>query len=186
MSLTTSWERLLKTIANEYGANKHLQPGASQKEIRHLEKQLGFTLTDELSELLSIANGEQRSSNGCILFGVKLLSVEEILARHNDLLSMIEEGIISVGDEPTEKDELRKQGQTWRPGWVVFAENNDSLSLITDHVPAKGNRGQVFFRTSCQQVQDVQANSITEFLDKYESLATSTDCHPCPLDVPYL
>ena len=189
MSLKSSWERLLDTL-EEYCSFGNLRPGASQKEIKHLEEQLGFKLTDELSQLLLIANGEEPASNGEVLSGVRLLSTEEILARHNDLLSMVEEGIISVDEEGSdqyEKYDRRMSGQTWRPGWVVFGEQNSFLDLITDHVPADdGKKGQVFFRTTCQSVRGLQANSIKEFLDKYERLATSTNTLPSPLDVPYL
>ena len=81
MSMKNSWKRLLETL-DEYRLKGNLRPGASKKEIKRLEKQLGFTLTDELSQLLSITNGEDRACNGDVLFGLRLLSTDEILDRH--------------------------------------------------------------------------------------------------------
>ena len=189
MSMKNSWKRLLETL-DEYRLKGNLRPGASKKEIKRLENNWDLLSPDELSQLLSITNGEDRSCNGDVLFGLRLLSTDEILDRHRKLYSMIEEGVISVnevGDDQYEKYHLRKSGQTWRPGWVTFAEQKGHLYLISDHVPPDdGKKGQVFFRTFCQSVREVRANSITEFFDKYESLAAASNCHPCPLDVSYL
>lgn len=44
MSMKNSWKRLLETL-DEYRLKGNLRPGASKKEIKRLEKQLGFTLT---------------------------------------------------------------------------------------------------------------------------------------------
>ena len=183
MSLKDSWNRLLKAVASvDEAALGNLRPGASLAQIRDLETEQGFQLTPEMADLLSMANGEKRdrSCQG-VFFGFRLYSTDEILARHRDMCSQVEEGIIGVG----EGDDLRKFGQTWWPGWVMFGEQDGFLNLVTDHIPAPaGNKGQVFFRTHSQQLLAVKATSLTEFVDKYTSLVSATDGYACPLDIP--
>lgn len=112
------------------GDHESLLPGSSQGDIDRLESGLGFSIHEDMRTILMLHNGvavrEASADPGAFLLGYSLLSVDGILAAHQDLVSMVE-------DAREEGEEDLVVGRIADRHWVPFAQNMSGDLLFVDH-----------------------------------------------------
>ncbi|MFJ9909186.1 SMI1/KNR4 family protein [Streptomyces sp. NPDC101152] len=138
------WQRLESwLIRNAPEDHQALLPGASGAEISNLEREIGFSVNDDLKLLLSRHNGvaPRRSSMqaGAFLLGYSLLGTGGILERQQYVAAMAREAV-----EDGYEDEVI--GRIAHERWVPFAQSLTGDLLFVDHrSDHHGDVGEISF-----------------------------------------
>ncbi|MGH1554881.1 SMI1/KNR4 family protein [Streptomyces sp. L7] len=125
------WQRLESwLIRNASEDHQALRPGATGAEISNLEREIGFSVNDDLKLLLSKRNGvaPRRSSMqaGAFLLGYSLLDTDGILEWQRKLAAMSREAVEDGYEEEV-------VGLVAHERWVPFAQNLAGDLLFIDH-----------------------------------------------------
>ena len=134
-----------------------LNPPASKKALKDLEKEIGHTLSDELKQLLSLHDGQ--TGNGPPALGLySFCSISQLLERYGRHKS-------TPGDQKMEQsDDERMQPYYWHPGWLPIG-HWESTELMVDLAPTnKGTSGQIFFPHNAGFARRLIAPSLNDFL----------------------
>lgn len=138
-----------------------LASGATTEEIEELIKVIGTKNTEEIVELLSLANGEKSTSNVATLAGLYFLSSERI---KNEVEYFKNCGIefTAIGTNAiVEEDNGKRQ-------WIPFAHDGSRCFFAVDLSPAKtGKVGQVITIDLDYDQCYLLANSLCEMFDKF-------------------
>jgi cell wall assembly regulator SMI1 len=130
-ALAGLWDRFEGWLEEHAPADRQvLLPGASDGQIRALERGLGFALHPDLAWLLRRHNGviEPRAGSqaGAFLLDYWLLDTQGVLERRRDLVDICR-------DAQNDVDEDAVIGKMAHPRWVPFATCFSADILFVDH-----------------------------------------------------
>lgn len=142
VSVRTTWTRLEKWLQkNLPAAHRSLNHGATQRQIRDLEKATRRTLPDDLKESLLIHNGQKDVLEG-VVFGLLLIPIDWILSDWELMRRVPEDGAASAEHGSTPIDAVQCCDN--HPGWIPLTFDGSGSHLGVDLAPGvKGAWGQV-------------------------------------------
>jgi cell wall assembly regulator SMI1 len=164
-SVSDAWSRL-KIWASEHlpRFNEDLNPPATDKQIRDLEKVIGAKIPPDLHESLRIHNGQGYGQG--IVFGLQLLSIKSIL---NDLKNWNK--YVAKGGNPSfdasctcfPPNAVRQS--YYAPGWIPLTYDGGGNFIAVDLAPGpKGRQGQIIIFGRDDEFHPVLAWSWAQFL----------------------
>ncbi len=181
----TSWIALLES--HGFTIRPVLQPPASDIELTLLEASTGLTLTDEITALYRLNNGQRiRPTLGMVRDGraapwpngaVPLFGFYEFLGTvkaasawrgWKDIFDQFGPDGMAEMAEPVEVREATKvKREYWVPGWLPFARDGGGNALAFDIDPEPGGTvGQIITIGSDEDVRHVLATSISALLGR--------------------
>ncbi|MEZ0539546.1 SMI1/KNR4 family protein [Fibrella arboris] len=85
MNLGEIYVELIKQLIPNQ--KEQLLAGCTIEQILDLEQKLGFVLPDSYKSILRFCNGENWQANSANLFGMHMLSIDEVLWEYEDKIS---------------------------------------------------------------------------------------------------
>ena len=128
------FDEYLKAIA---GKKPVFKAGASEDSIGKLEKKLKVELPADFKELYLKHDGEEENDALGIIFGLRLLSIDEILAETQNILPLNSDMTVMGTDAICEEQDEKIK-------WIPFAFDSGSCFIALDMTPSsKGKAGQI-------------------------------------------
>jgi cell wall assembly regulator SMI1/ankyrin repeat protein len=164
------WDRI-KAALKQRGPKvlKALQRGATEAQLKKLEKTCGCKLPADFRAAYKLHNGQKPSSQPLLpdefTWGdYELLTIDGILREWKSWKELIDINEFK-GQKSTPDKGIRSDW--WHPGWIPFAANGGGDSICLDLAPAKcGTIGQVITMNHDNSERLVLAKSLAEYLAK--------------------
>lgn len=122
---------------------KHLNPPASEDEIRHLETILGYEIPEDMKTLYRINNGEAAEGFG-IFYGLYFLPLYELEQHWLSWKTIIEDGLEGLNDFCTSNPEGVIQSVYAHEKWIPLMYDSGGNHIGIDLAPdINGCIGQI-------------------------------------------
>jgi len=164
------WERI-KAALKQRGPKvlKALQRGATEAQLKKLEKTCDCKLPPDFRAAYQLHNGQKPASDPLFpaefpVGDYELLPLDGILREWNAWNELADSGEFKGQKSAPEKG---IRSDWWHPGWIPFAANGGGDSICLDLAPAKGGAiGQVITMNHDSPERLVLAKSLAEYLGK--------------------
>ena len=147
-----------------------LNAGASNKQIRELEKELDVVLPEEFKAFYTIHDGQQEDESLGIFFGIRPLPLEEIAREWTQWKELLESEDLDIDDSSSAirsfpPKAIRVQAANLK--WIPFTHDYSGNHIGIDLDPGpRGTVGQVINFGTSEHPKFVLAKSFGEFLQR--------------------
>ncbi|BAZ51113.1 protein involved in beta-1 3-glucan synthesis-like protein [Nostoc sp. NIES-4103] len=161
---------------------KHLNPPASEDEIRHLETVLGYEIPQEMKTLYRINNGETEEGKG-IFYGLQFLSLCDVEQHWLCWKKIIEDGLEGFNEFCTSNPEGMIQSVYANEKWIPLIYDWGGNHIGIDLAPGvKGSIGQIINFGRDEDEKYVLAANLGELLKLLDTKFSENLEIPCEQD----
>jgi cell wall assembly regulator SMI1 len=162
MDITKSFQKILAWISN-HTEDINLRPPADPAAILNLTEKSGLSLPEDLHQVLSIADGERRSSAGMI-GNWRLMAIAEIQAAWGLLTKLAEKSAFNDQEAQTP---VYIRDKWWDESWIPFVTSDSGDYFCLDMNPPETTHiGQVLLFFKDQPDRPLIAGSLSAWFDR--------------------
>ncbi|MBT32601.1 MAG: transcriptional regulator [Thalassobius sp.] len=157
-------EQLFETLSSKLDIyESFLNEGASEPEIKEIEKATGLSVPELLLQLLQKYNGEKKTLG---FLGLRFLSCSEIIAQWKLLDQISSQPDFNEGERLYFQPELLTAKSFFSNKRLPFAHDGSGQLLCIDYIPGeKGNEGQIIYLPTAEpEPMSVIASSFDSFI----------------------
>jgi cell wall assembly regulator SMI1 len=166
-AVADSWRRIARWIKDQAPGWKPLKKGASEEQIKRVEKKLRFELPTDFRDSYRIHNGSGSEQIFPCPDDISYywMSISE-MGQDWQMMKELLEGGEFVGRQAQSERGIR--ADWWHVGWLPFASNGGGDYFCIDHAPAAGGKqGQIITMNHESGEHKLLAPSLREWLYRF-------------------
>jgi cell wall assembly regulator SMI1 len=172
------WEKMTAIFNSRGGFNLlELNNGATAEEIAQLEQHTGLELPQAFRNFLSVHNGQEAGNGRGFFFGIRLLSVKEIMRQWDTWLALENDGLNEdLADSMESSPEGVIKPLYLNRKWLPITHDHGGNHIGIDFDPdVKGKMHQIISFGRDEDTKKLKADSFEEFIGKFIGHLESVD-----------